>query len=991
MEMIAYSYKKKDHLYVETKACKELESVINDEHWVTLLGKPGDGKSTTAAHLLLKYRDKGYEPIFATSPKDWKMLISKYSGKQIVMIDDMFGSSCMDNRKVDEWIAVFENMKRIVKERKGKLLVICISRKYIFTDVKSKVAKFDCFKKISTVDMTDEIYRLSKKEKGEMFVKYADEYNIERESILWGIRYTDPPHGFPHCVVMYCTNAFLRKCGIKFFNNPVKCVQRELLNFKENDRVKFLGLVLVLFNNDNLKADYFDKLIDNATDDEKKLFKTTGVSLETAVPDIKKSFDGLTNTYLKRNNDGSYSFTHHSLRENVALVYITANSSHALQLLDFQHILSFINIREANADNLNADFGIDGVVQLPLQQLARRMTFEIINGNVAGACGCKIWRDQTFINEWLNCLTCQPLNSVESIVFAHEKGHKKENGFLKYLIRYKWQSAVQSLLAHQDLRETLKGSVRLRDHLPDALCEAVLSENASDLIKALVSFGLEGYGQKYDGSMALAFCLRLNKPEYAVILMTETTIAPEYSYFHSLVQSDMKYTDFEQMCKMLFDLGIDINQSDSCGRSPLFYCVFRVPFCLSTSERLNCLIKHGADVNKFSRGGNIVAYTIKYFPFIRSSVSLLSSEILPDFLEIQAEFLPELLKIGAHFHHIDGHGSNALHALYQSSRELLGLRPHSYRLLEYLLRLGISCSQCNNEGEVPLMLALKRDPGADVIQTLVNHSPPNHRNKYGEGYFHYLFGSKEISHRFCEYFEILMKSGECINQTDATGNPPIVSLIRSDSFHNPCRQIEIVRFLIDKKCNLTARDGKGRNIVLKVLEEKKTGETLPLLQLFYASGLDFHQRDNDGRNALHYAFMQRITPKYDVTGFDGVVHYFDRTWTVSSSEDAVVGDVYTFLTNTVGLDPHLPDKHGVNPVMLALQNCAECSFLEELLQTSVPVQKDFKGESYLHYLNRSRASDVRFECLTTYLMEMNMDADEANLCARLPHVEHDCG
>ena len=95
MLMIASSFEKKDEMYVETKAYRELKSIVEDQHWATLLGKAGDGKSARAAHL---YQRQGYQPIFLSSVRKWDGLISnKPSTKQFVMIDDMFGSICIDN------------------------------------------------------------------------------------------------------------------------------------------------------------------------------------------------------------------------------------------------------------------------------------------------------------------------------------------------------------------------------------------------------------------------------------------------------------------------------------------------------------------------------------------------------------------------------------------------------------------------------------------------------------------------------------------------------------------------------------------------------------------------------------------------------------------------------------------------------------------------------------------------------------------------------
>ena len=73
MSVISDSYEKKDEVFVDTKAYMELKSVVEDRHWATLLGKPGDGKSITATHLLLHYKRQGYQPLFVSSVRQWEM------------------------------------------------------------------------------------------------------------------------------------------------------------------------------------------------------------------------------------------------------------------------------------------------------------------------------------------------------------------------------------------------------------------------------------------------------------------------------------------------------------------------------------------------------------------------------------------------------------------------------------------------------------------------------------------------------------------------------------------------------------------------------------------------------------------------------------------------------------------------------------------------------------------------------------------------------
>ena len=274
MAVIAGDFEVKDQLFVKTKASRELKCIVKETHWATILGKPGDGKSATAAHLMHQYRDEGYEPILISSPQEWRLILTCDPAlKQFAVINDMFGTSYLDKRKADGWLSMIENMERVVKARKGSLIVVWTSRRYIYSDVESALDRYVCFGKSRIVDMTDKPYILSGDEKLEIFNKFGNAHDVTLDdNSLRKLPALDPPHGFPHYVELFCTNAFLRETGLSFFENPTKYVQREICNFKDNDPTKFLVLLLVLLNADRLNAKYFSKLINEQSEDEVQLF-----------------------------------------------------------------------------------------------------------------------------------------------------------------------------------------------------------------------------------------------------------------------------------------------------------------------------------------------------------------------------------------------------------------------------------------------------------------------------------------------------------------------------------------------------------------------------------------------------------------------------------------------------------------------------------------------------------------------------------------------
>ena len=707
MDMLADSYRSKDHLYVETKAFKELKSVVKEMYWATLLGKPGDGKSATAVHLLLQYIEKGYEPVFLSSPRDWKMLISdSTSSRQIAVADDMFGQSILDdNKNVGKWKSLIESTSRIVEQRKGNLLVICTSRRYIFKDIETVLDKFVCFSKHAIVDMTDEQYKLSGDEKVAIFKQFAETYSIENSDWLdWDIRRVDPPHGFPHCVELYCRNVFLRIEGIAFFRNPVQYVQREICNFRDNDRVKFLVLLLVLHNGDKLGLDTLDELIENTTDDDKKFFQTAGVSLETALPDIHRALTGLTNTYLKQNNDGSYSFSHHSLRETVADIYITANPSHAIRALEFQHIVAFTRTQKETAK------GTVSKRSLPFEPLAKRMITEIKDGHVSTVCDCEVWSDQTFVIKFVKSIENEPLDFLEELICSKrtETLITESNSFLTNLIQRR-HIAAKTFLENKSIGKTLQNS---------DLWMKCLQAGLETMITALGLILCDENMQKLDGSEVLSGSLCLSKAEVVIALLDHTHINPHYSnpdplsqYFHALASSAIDLPQFEVLCKKLLQAGVDINQTDQNDVPAVFKCLTR--FEDKGWDRLLCMVNNGADIHKRCKDSNIVLFTINRFNLRYSPPRYYTHSSInnkPWSSKLCVNILSKLSDLDVDFHCTDSAGSNALHIMCQRRHDfhctdsagsnalhIMGQRRHDKDDHDFLLNEGVDalCHRTN--------------------------------------------------------------------------------------------------------------------------------------------------------------------------------------------------------------------------------------------------------------------------------------------------------
>ena len=969
MEMLADSYRTKDHLFVETKAFNELKSVVEDMHWATLLGKPGDGKSATAAHLLLQYTKIGFEPVFLSSPRDWRMLISGGpSAKQAVVIDDIFGQSYLDdNKNVGEWTSLVDSMSRIVKQRQGNLVVICTSRRYIFKDIETALGKFDCFLKHSIVDMTEQQYKLSGDEKVAIFQRFTDAHNLETSTFArLKIRYVDPPHGFPHCVELYCSNAFLRKEGIAFFSHPVQFVHREISNFKDNDRVKFLVLLLVFHKGDKLGLTDLDSLLENTTDDAKKIFQTAGVSLEKAIPDIRRALTGLTNTYLKQNSDGSYSFSHHSLRETLAFIYISENPIHAIRAIDFQHIVAFTRRQKETANKTIPN------LSFPFESLSKRMIMEIKDGHASTVCDCEVWSDTTFITKFVKFIENETSAFLETLLCLGPETYST-GSLMKCLIRKERYSAIMVLLESKTIGKTLQNSDCWLKCLQEGLRTACWFDKPSlALIRALGSYCREK-GFKLDGTVLLhnmlcnskadvAICLiehtNIN-PDVAICLIEHTNINPEYGqYFKALAGSDICLPEFEVLCKMLTQAGFDINQTNGSVLA-VFRCLTRIEE--KGWDRLLCMIRYGANIHKQCKDGNVVLFVITNNRF-NFGLNEKSTKCI--------DLLTKLSDLDIDFHCTDSAGCNALHIACQRWPD-----DGSSSLVEYLINKGVSAEAVDERGAVPLMLALKNNVSIEIFEILARYSPPKHVDKSGLGYFHYLLSSRDITNaeEFVRKCEIVLKLESSIYEKDNSGKPPIVQLMeRKASNKTGCNLLKGFRYLHENGMDLHVKDGRGRNLALCVLDWGITEEVLPLLQYFHSVGLNLKLPDNDGRNALHHLFA-------NVFYEEKLVYKYHKFYVTEREFPEIKGKLlkklYEFLTDDIGLLTTVGDKDGIDAVMLALENCAGFVWIKNLLMQDIHLNEDRNGRNYLHFLAKSRAPDASFEILKNALFDKGLTVD----------------
>ena len=395
------SFEKKDRLYVETRAFQELVDIIEDRHMAVITGLPGDGKTTMAYHLSLKYYKEGYEHVELHFANEWKDYVDGTSGKdkgrkQFVIIDDIFGRMSVDERKLSEWTSLFDLIQNIVVNRKGDLIVVCTCRKYVYMDVRTKLSRFSLFQASYLVDMTSDRVRLNIVEKNALWDKYAKEYSVNMDNPKCIKAGLTNPHGFPHCVELFCTDFYLQQQGECFFDNPMQCVAEQIAYFMNNpeERLKYCVLLMVLLRGNRFQKSYLEDLSGFQC-----IFQAAGLTFCPTKIDLSKALESLTNTYITYLNN-YYRISHDSVREHLAFMFIQNNTSQAIEELDFIYLTDHTRCFDQGKTLEETVY-----VLAPQENklLAKRMIKEIRNGNVVVVCAHKAWESISFIDEFMKC------------------------------------------------------------------------------------------------------------------------------------------------------------------------------------------------------------------------------------------------------------------------------------------------------------------------------------------------------------------------------------------------------------------------------------------------------------------------------------------------------------------------------------------------------------------------------------------------------------
>ncbi|XP_071173349.1 uncharacterized protein [Mytilus edulis] len=295
------------NFFVTSTVQKILESV-QQTSFVVISGSPGMGKSATAYHLALLFRNvMGYEILPINEPSDI-LKFCKFGRKQIVIIDDICGKFAINNHSVASWMNLKKSIVKLISQTEDTIHIIATCRLHI-----RKTKQFEKFIqafKIKECDLLSDEFALDLNEKCKIGLCHLNQEYID----LIGDGVIFETDSFP----LLCKLSSGTKFNPDFFKKPYDIYKQELDEMATSNKECFFGLALLVLFNNNLKTCLFkdrDNQIFNDMFEE--VYEELEMSERPSKLSVLRSLQTLKGTFVKE-SEGSFSAIHDKVFDFVA-------------------------------------------------------------------------------------------------------------------------------------------------------------------------------------------------------------------------------------------------------------------------------------------------------------------------------------------------------------------------------------------------------------------------------------------------------------------------------------------------------------------------------------------------------------------------------------------------------------------------------------------------------------------------------------------------
>lgn len=568
---------KEDKVFVETRAYKAVEEELFSRGAVTIMGDPGEGKTSCAWHLILKCIVKGYQLRTADTAKQFRENWNP-SQREIIFADDMFGAFQAVPERAEDWCRLQEDLRGCVCDPERVLLVATV-RRHIYRELKEMTNQLHLFGRV--IDITSADLRLTGVERCDIFLRHHASRKTEADQRIIEFITTQNTPRFPLSCRLYVSETRFQEQGASFFRNPVSQLRKDISQLSQKDKVAFASLVLLMACDGSIPHEKFQIIKTEESNHSKDImikFKQAlccneekreqflidkmqvivakrKLPVDTSHDDFQAALHKLQDVYVLLIDD-CYRFVHESIMETVGVVVGEQDCEFVLNYCSAHFIQQRVRAEAVSEEYFGTnDECIVNISVWYYRDLAIRMTSDIMDGNVDKVFQNPSVYNEAFIGIWISYLSGEAIRSVKTLIKK-----KDRNG---HTVMY-W-AAKMGILSLIDYF--------LRDNKPthDALHGACFQGN-ENIVFVLLDKGAKQYVSSVDSDGVTplhAACMKGHTELVSVLLRNGADVNHEQERFGSPLHFACLNENI-QLVETLLDGGARVNLTTVAGW-PEFY------------------------------------------------------------------------------------------------------------------------------------------------------------------------------------------------------------------------------------------------------------------------------------------------------------------------------------------------------------------------------------------------------------------------------------